>query len=477
MNRQTSNTFKYSNKTYTINVNLFTNTDEPSQKIDISLDPADIEEVMYEGCLNELLITGHVVYTDRYGAVDKMFGQHFGYASILFALNKKKSDNDVQTTSFDENNKFIHNFIISDLKVIDRQTSIIKYKIDLMSMNWFKCIANLRFSNYEKQPQLLFDILKDCISMQGLSINDESFSKVKTYVKLNYITQLNDNLISVVKYLLHKLYYYPTKDDSVKFLVYDWYNDKYRLIDLKNKDTSTGIFSTVLSFFKTNQEAMIQQDPTNIGSLGKSLPKTQVYQNAFEKDIFTYDFNYDAFGLDVSPPDQTINYFNNKIDNGNYEQKYQKLFDVPATNYKDYGSYWNNNIMTYNNAIEMLDESNSMILNVTGEIRRQPGSFTVITLDRKVASAENESRSELEKLKQKYRAYEGMWMASKVRNIISPQKQTFRQKVVLFRNFIPKIDKAQNIDEKQTKTTAQASESSSKQSTERASYSYERKTR
>lgn len=57
---------------------------------------------------------------------------------------------------------------------------------------------------------------------------------------------------------MHKLYYFSTKDSSIKFLVYDWFNDKFRLIDLKNKDTGVGTFSTVLSFFKTNNEALIQ---------------------------------------------------------------------------------------------------------------------------------------------------------------------------------------------------------------------------
>ena len=84
-------------------------------------------------------------------------------------------------------------------------------------------------------------------------------------------------------YLLHKLYYYPTKDNSIKFLLYDLFTRKYKIFDLKNKDTSTGSFATILSFFKTNNEALIQQDPTNIGSYTKPISKTNAYVNAFEK--------------------------------------------------------------------------------------------------------------------------------------------------------------------------------------------------
>lgn len=38
--------------------------------------------------------------------------------------------------------------------------------------------------------------------------------------------------------------------------------------------------------------------------------------------MFSYDFNNDTFEVNETPSDQTINYFNNKIDNDNYDLKY-----------------------------------------------------------------------------------------------------------------------------------------------------------
>jgi len=55
-----------------------------------------------------------------------------------------------------------------------------------------------------------------------------------------------------------------------------------------------------------------------------------------------------------------------------------------------------------------------LVLNITGEILRKPGSLLDITLDRSMKNATNEVKSELEKLKKKYKAYEGTWMTSKV---------------------------------------------------------------
>lgn len=47
----------------------------------------------------------------------------------------------------------------------------------------------------------------------------------------------------------------------------------------------------------------------------------------------------------------------------------------------------------------MLEESNAFILNITGDIRRQAGSYTVITLDRSIKNLTTDRPSDLEKLK------------------------------------------------------------------------------
>lgn len=437
MKSSSTNTFKYSNKTYTVVVCLYTSTSDPEHKLELALDCSDIGEIVYEGKLNDLLLKGHIIYTDRYAQVDKMINQHFGYAQIMFALNKNETDDQVGIGDIDDQNMFMHDFIISDIKILDRQTSIITYQIDIVSMNWFRCIANLQYSNYGKDPEPILTMVKNCFGIAGLQIDDETFSLVKSSVTSNYITQLNDNLFSVLQYLMHKLYYFPKRDDSVKFIVLDWLNNKYRLLDMKNRQTTMGSFPTVLSFFKSNTELIVQQEPTSLGSIKKSMPKTLAYENLFEKDLFSYDYRYNAFMHNVVEQDETIGYCNNKIDNGDYIQKYQKMFEIPSLKFIQHGSYWNNMYAAYNSTIEMLEESNAFVVNITGEMHRQPGSLTVITLDRTMPDVKSEDKSEFEKTKQKYKTYEGMWFAAKVRNIISPSKQFFRQQVVMFRNFIP----------------------------------------
>ena len=455
-----NNIFSYSSKSYTLNVTLYTSTNQPDKDLNIALDAADIEEVVYEGKFNDLLLKGYVIYTDRYAMVDKMFNQHFAFVDIMFALNKRKNDNDVGANDIDDDNKFQHKFIASDIKILSRSGTIIKYQIDFISANWFKCAANMQYSNYGKEPEPLLEIVKNCIVKCGLAIDEQMFSKVKSQVKLNYITQMNDNLFSSLNYLMHKLYYYPTVDDSLKFVVYDWFTDKYRLFDLKDRKTSTGQYSTMMSFFKTNNEMLVQQEPTNFGSLKNCASKVDAYQTIFEKDIYGYDFNLDQFTCQIEDQQAITNYVNNKIDNGNYVQKYEPMFKIPTQTHIEYGSYWNNDHDVYNRATQMLEENTALVMNITGEIRRQPGSYTIISIDRTIEDMETDDKKEFEKRKQKYKTYEGLWLASKVRNIINPSKASFRQQLVLFRNFIPEYKASSEITKATNLTTSNNSPTS-----------------
>ena len=442
MNSYNSNTFKYSNYTYTVDVTLYTVAGSPKDGISISLDAADIEEVVYESKLNDLMVKGHVIYTDKYAMVDKLLSQHYSYCDIMFAQNKKDSDNGAGMANFDKDKRFMHTFIISNIKVLAREMSIIKYEIDLMSLHWTKCAANIAFSNYGSTPQPVFDILKSCFSYNNLAIDTESFKRVKAPVTLNYITQQNDNMFSVANYLMHKLYYAPLmKDDSMKFIVYDQRKDTYGLLDLKDSQTFIGSYSTILSFFKTNNEALIQQEPTNIGSFESPMEKQMVYSDLFDKVMYSYDYNYNSIVGNLTQSKSIVNYLNRRIDNDSYQAKYLPMSQFPDMKHEYVGMYWDNKFDVYNKSVAALEENNSLILNITGDVRRQPGSLNNLMLDRSLANVTSDDKKELEKLKRKYKAYEGIWLASKVRTIIKPMQPSFRQLVVLFRNFVPQPEK------------------------------------
>lgn len=112
----------------------------------------------------------------------------------------------------DDEQRFVHTFLITDIKVISRKESIVKYEIDFVSNNWFKCIANVDFTNYNRDTEQIFDIFRACLKNNDLIVDDNTFGKVKSSVKTHYITNTNDNLFSIAKYLMHKMYYFGDKD-------------------------------------------------------------------------------------------------------------------------------------------------------------------------------------------------------------------------------------------------------------------------
>ena len=59
---------------------------------------------------------------------------------------------------------------------------------------------------------------------------------------------------------MDKLYFFEKKDDKLKFLVYNWFNDEYGLLDIANEKTFMGMTTTVLSFFKSNAEQLMQEN-------------------------------------------------------------------------------------------------------------------------------------------------------------------------------------------------------------------------
>ena len=74
----------------------------------------------------------------------------------------------------------------------------------------------------------------------------------------------------------------------------------------------------------------------------------------------------------------------------------------------------------YNDSVHSIEQNGAIVLNVTGDITRQCGSMLTIGLDRDMNALTDDSRDELEKMKTKYKMFEGPWIASKVVSIINP---------------------------------------------------------
>lgn len=335
-----------------------------------------------------------------------------------------------------------HEFFVTSIEIVERQDNIITYNIHLVSVNWFNLQANLAFSNYGKKPETILDLVKTMLSLSDLNIDNNTFDQVKTDVKINFITNGNDTAETTIKYLLAHLYYYDTKDSALKFLYYNDIKNKYSIFDFMNSETSNGVYSLMLSFFKTQGETYLQEEPINIGSVTK-ITKTSTFKNIYDYNVIDYDYQHNTFIDKSIKSADIIDYQNKKFPNTSYDEKFEKIFNTKF-HFKHRSTYWNDNnlIKIYNNALDTLMKDNSIVLNTNGMINRKPGDFVNINVDRELTYVESENYESLDVIKKKYKAYEGQWFVGKIHNYVFPQIGKYRQNLVLFRNYITRdIDK------------------------------------
>ena len=93
-------------------------------------------------------------------------------------------------------------------------------------------------------------------------------------------------MFTVFNYLMDKLYFWEKKDNSLKFLVYNWFKDKYGLLDITKMETYMGTANAVLSFFGTNAENLVQSVESNIGSYNNGMYNIDMYKSMFKKNVY-----------------------------------------------------------------------------------------------------------------------------------------------------------------------------------------------
>ena len=431
------NFFLYDGKKYFFSAVIYTYT-EDTEELNFGLRNSNIVQFEYVNEFNKLFLEGSLTYQDNYGIIDKFLEKSIIYVGVVFARMEQEFDGEITIEKVSDVHKFTHTFIVNGIKIIKRENHIITYKLSLLSVNWIKCIKNISYSNYQYEPQPIFDIIKSMLSINELNVDKDTFESVSSPVKLHYITNGNDNTITTINYLLGKLYYYSLKDTCFKFIIYNDTSDKYQILTVTDENTYLGNSSIILSLFKTTIEQMTQEDPNDLNSVTK-FPKEHTYENDFAKVFFDFNYNKNEF-IDASIKSKSILQFqNNYIATDIYKDKFE-FFDNDLA-FRSRGCYWNNDFNIYTNSVKTMIEDSSIVVNTVGEILRKPGYFVQINVDRDSKYIEADDLDKAEDIKNKYKTFEGAWIVSKVRNIIFPsvlesKKKKYRQNLVLGRNYI-----------------------------------------
>lgn len=191
--------------------------------------------------MNDLVTRGSFIYADHGGVLDCMLYEPGGLLKIVFSRMDTEFDGDLAIVEEFEGGELNADFLVESAGILERQNEVITYKMQFTSINMVDCLKTLDYSNYDKGPEPVLDILKNLASgCAGVNVDDETFGSVKQQPSINYITNGNDNLFTASKFLLDKLYYGTPRAESMVFIFWNEIEKKLQLFDAANRKSITG---------------------------------------------------------------------------------------------------------------------------------------------------------------------------------------------------------------------------------------------
>ena len=442
-------TFQYNGARYSFTAII--SWDQTDQSKSRALDNSHINSFMYENEMNTLFLRGYIEYTDTRGEVDIILDKQFAYCEINFIQIDVKSDQDYTIDTPSKTHQLYQKFYIDSIQILDRRENEIKYRFNLVSRNWFQCVSKIDYSNYSTEKEDIVDIIKNLLSYSNLAPNKDTFDLVKSGVKINYITDMNDNAATAIGYLLNKMYYFHDKIPQFQFIIYNEHTDKYEMFDILNPNTWFNTYELAVTFFKNQIEYMMQSEGANFAATVK-FPKTSLHTMINSAKYYDFDLakNYIT---DEFIGNKTIqNFYNTYYDTGQINPNIVGLYKQTNAeyNYNRYSTYWNNlnknlDINLYNEMFSNFTQGNSLVVNTGGNILRKPGCILNISIDRDVKNdTGSDEGDDTQAFLDKYKAYEGRWFITKVQHFLDLRQYKYTQNCVCCRNFMMKSGAMQN---------------------------------
>ena len=457
-----SNFIQYASRTYYVMAQLNYEDKDESKSFSLPLDMQQTAKIEIENSLNDFLMRGNIIYADQMGEVDKFLQCQNVKCMITIALMSKKFDSNVDNINLSTvKNKsdacIQHQFIVDRIRPVRRDDSTIVYEIDLVSSLWFNCTANLdpTLTTYKDQPQKTTQLLKKAMTQAGLEVDAQTFDNVLTDVSIEFMSRDTDNVLTVYKHLMNKLFFYSTMDQSLKMIAYDAIERKYKIIDLAKVDTSSSVTPVVMSFFKTTSEGLVHQKKTDIGSYINAINHTQTMNTMSDYRVISYSLADNKIVTDVMSSKSIQGVMNNTqmTDRDSLKRKYESMDEVisqRSLNSSDRSSsslsrhnssmIWNSSSSLYQEMADSVMYDNAIVLDIDVDIKCQPGTYVSVSIDRSLKMLDSDYQTALKRLVDKYKVFEDIWIVSKVITTIVPNQRSITQKTALFRNFAVKLN-------------------------------------
>lgn len=423
--------FVYAGKKYLFSAVVYENGHDSS----VPLDNNSVERFSWSNILNDLVIKGELVYIDLYGKLDKFIDRQYAFCQVYFSQIQQQVDGEIMLESEVQDCFLKRIFLIDKINILERNGNAITYKLSLIDSTIFNFQQLITFSNYDRGPEPVFDILKACIQSAGLRVDVDSFDRVSPDVSLNYTTSGKDTLLSVIKYLMSRLFYYQKKDNSLKMLFFNELANVVQAFDVKDQNTGTQIDHVILSMMKSQLEEQLQTEQTQLGCVA-DIPKSKLLQSFFTNHIISYDMDANDFKDDTIEADTIFQYYDSNVE---LEDAVGKYSSPIGSNYKHNirDAYWNTDMSIYSDMVNNMFRNNAVVVNVDGHLGRLPASYMTVSIDRDEQIIPPGESVELYKDQlTRYIGFEGMWIVSRVNNYVEVRAQRFRQSIFMFRNFI-----------------------------------------
>ena len=117
-------------------------------------------------------MTGSIVYKDIEGYITDFMNR----TNVTVIVDLKQilttADGDVSIKNVDEANTFYHIFLVNNIEILQRDGGVLTYKLYMISINFNALIKTLHYSNYNKDPEKITDILKSLLKRAAEGFGD-----------------------------------------------------------------------------------------------------------------------------------------------------------------------------------------------------------------------------------------------------------------------------------------------------------------
>lgn len=433
-------TFKYSGKQYGLSIKLIDlDTMADGNPYQFNLANGCIQILEIAGGFNDLFLEASLEYSDSTGQVLTFVGRQNVACNIDFVEIHQDFDASFGSETIRPERSFKHEFIIKKLEILQREAASIKYKFHLVSMNWLKLVANIAFSNYDRGKQSVFEILKQCLVVNGLDVDTQSFNDIGSSVSLNYATSGRENVFTIFNYLMNKLYYYASNyEETMKFVWIDHITGQYKLFDFSKPPLAVNPKNLIITTNPSNMEKVAEREPNQLGSMS-AFPTTQFYESLFQRSISEFSYDSNEFTTNLITDDQILEYSNSTalVQSSNTKQfrKAPSIPDLTDSKYLSRCSTWDNPTDIYSEQATSLLVGRSIIINTSGNIEWKPTTVVNLSFQKDEREMKGDTQKEYDNWDKTFAGLNGTWIVTKVRHIIQPIEKKYRQNLILARNF------------------------------------------